>query len=91
VRIRHDQTELAATAFRKDGGVTRQYIEDNKYLASTLRQIQAAQLARDENKLPTLTLRERRRLKTSLEYQSSPRLVPPRLSRYGPLRREGRR
>ena len=67
VRIRHDHTELAATAFRKDGGVTQQDIED--YLASTLRQIQAAQLARDENKLPTLTLRERRMLKTSLEYR----------------------
>jgi transposase len=66
VRIRHEHTELAATAFRKDGGVTQQDIEDNKYLASILQQIQTQQLARDEQKLPTLTLRERRMLNDSI-------------------------
>jgi hypothetical protein len=46
---------------------TQKDIEDNKYLASILKQIQSEQLARDERKLPTLTLRERRTLKDSLE------------------------
>jgi hypothetical protein len=34
VRIRHGSVELAATAFRKDGGVLQQDVADNKYLAS---------------------------------------------------------
>jgi hypothetical protein len=66
VRIRHDRTELAATVFRKDGGVRQQDIEDNKHLASILRTIKTAQLARDEQKLPSLTLRERRALQASI-------------------------
>jgi transposase len=66
VRIRHEQTELAASVFRKDRGVRQQDIEDNKFLASVLRTIQAAQLARDQQKLPSLTLRERRALEASI-------------------------
>ena len=68
VTIRHGAIELAATPFREEGSVRQQDIADNKYLASTLRTIQQAQLARDEEKLRTLrTFRERRALKTSLE------------------------
>jgi len=37
--------------FRKEGGVWQQDIEDNKYLATILRAVQTAQLARDEKKL----------------------------------------
>lgn len=67
VTIRHGATELAAAPLRKEGSVRQQDIADNKYLASTLRLIQQAQIARDEEKLKTLrTLRERRALKTSL-------------------------
>ena len=67
VRIRHEQTEFAATVFRKDGGVRQQDVEDNKYLATILRTIQAAQLERDQKKLPSLkTIRERRVLQDSI-------------------------
>jgi hypothetical protein len=67
VTIRHGHDELAAKAFRKDGGVRQQDIEDNKCLATILRTIQQAQLARDERNLPKATVRARHRLKRSLD------------------------
>jgi hypothetical protein len=67
VHIRHGRTELTASPFRKDGGVTQKDIEDNKYLSSVLRSIQSAQIARDEQRLKSArTLRERRELHASL-------------------------
>jgi hypothetical protein len=52
--VRHSRT------FQQD-------IEDNKYLATILRTIQTAQLARDEKKLAKATLRERPALKRSID------------------------
>ena len=57
--------------FRKDGGVRQQDIEDNKYLATILRTIQTAQLARDEKNLAKATLRERRVLERSIARRRS--------------------
>ena len=57
--------------FRKDGGVRQQDIEDNKYLATILRTIQTAQLARDEKNLAKATLRERRVLERSIAERRS--------------------
>jgi hypothetical protein len=90
VHIRHEHTELAARAFRKEGGVTQQDIEDNKYLASTLRQIQIAQLARDEDKLPTLTLRDASQ-KPSLSDTEHGALFGGGTSAFRPSSRRGRR
>jgi hypothetical protein len=71
VTIRHGATDLTATPFRKDGGVRQQDIEDNKYLATILRTIQTAQLARDEKNLAKATLRERRVLERSIAERRS--------------------
>jgi hypothetical protein len=69
VSIRHGRTRLEATAFRKDGNVRQQDVEDNKHLSKILRAVQQAQVARDEEKIATgrLTLREKHSLRRSLE------------------------
>lgn len=68
VRIRHGHTQLDATPFRKDGGARQQDIEDNKYLATILRTIQQAQIARDDKKLQSArTLREKRAIQHTID------------------------
>lgn len=64
VVIRYAGEVLPATAFRKDGHVTLQDIESNKYLGRALAQIREAQVAPDRAAFhgPKMTLRKKRRL-----------------------------
>jgi transposase len=72
VLIRHGASEMSTTRFRKDGFVTQKDIEDNKILGSTLRIIQAAQIAREETKLKNArTHREKRFIEKDLEKRQS--------------------
>ncbi len=74
VTIRHGRAALTATPLRKETCVRQQDIEDNKYLATILRTIQTAQLARDEKRLAKATLRERPALKRSIDERRSGRM-----------------
>jgi len=68
VIIRHEGNVLAAAVLRKDGHVTQQDIESNKYLARVLEHIRESQLARDEETLrnPKLSLRQKERLRADM-------------------------
>jgi hypothetical protein len=68
VIFRHGGQELAATAVRKDGHVSQQDVESNKYLARILDHVRHEQLARDDEALRTsgLTLRQKKRLRLDM-------------------------
>jgi hypothetical protein len=68
VIFRHGGHELAATAVRKDGHVSQQDVESNKYLARILDHLRHQQLARDDQALRTrgLTLRQKERLRLDM-------------------------
>jgi hypothetical protein len=68
VAIRYGGDELEATAMRKDGRVSQQDVESNKYLARILERVRRDQLARDEHALHSskLSLRKKDRLRTDM-------------------------
>jgi transposase len=68
VLIRYGSQKLEATAVRKEGHVSQQDVESNKYLAHILDQLRHEQLARDEETLRsgTATLRQKHRLRLDM-------------------------
>jgi hypothetical protein len=68
VILRHGDDELEATAVRKEGHVSQQDVESNKYLGRILEQVRHDQLARDEETLRTgkATLRQKHRLRLDM-------------------------
>ncbi len=60
--------ELEATAVRKEGHVSQQDVESDKYLGRILEQVRHDQLARDEETLRTgkATLRQKHRLRLDM-------------------------
>jgi hypothetical protein len=68
VTIRHRGDVLAATEFRKDGGISQQDIDSNKYLGRALSLIRDAQVARDVAALssPKKSIRQKDRLDADL-------------------------
>jgi len=68
VILRHGGQQLAATAVRKDGHVSQQDVESNKYLARILDQVRRDQLARDDEalRMRSLTLLQKKRLRLDM-------------------------
>jgi hypothetical protein len=68
VILRHGADELEATAVRKEGHVSQQDVESNKYLGRILEQVRHDRLARDEETLRTgkATLRQKHRLRLDM-------------------------
>ncbi len=68
VILRHGDQQLAATAVRKDGHVSQQDVESNKYLARILDHVRHDQLARDDEalRMSSLTLRQKKRLRLDM-------------------------
>ena len=90
VKVMHGALELAATQFRKGGGVRQQDVADNKYLASTLERVRKVQIANDMQALAEkrMTKREKAALHVSLAERATPSelnavapLPPPRAPR----------
>ncbi len=85
--LRHGDDELEATVVRKEGHVSQQDVESNKYLGRILEQVRHDQLARDEETLRTgkATLRQKHRLRldmlrrvgTAVEGDAPARAAPP--------------
>jgi hypothetical protein len=82
VIIRHEGNGLAAAVLRKDGHLTQQDIESNKYLARVLEHIRESQLARDEETLrnPKLFLRQKERLRADMALRKAEPRPPAPLS-----------
>ena len=74
VKVMHGALELAATQFRKGGGVRQQDVADNKYLASTLERVRKVQIANDMQALAEkrMTKREKAALHASLAQRATP-------------------
>ena len=83
VILRHGDDELEATAVRKEGHVSQQDVESNKYLGRILEQVRHDQLARDEETLRAgkATLRQKHRLRLDMLRRVGAKVAPERAAR----------
>lgn len=83
VIIRHGSDVLAAAVFHKEGHVTQQDIDSNKYLARVLEHVREGQLARDEQTLrnPKPSLRQKERLRAEMKLRKAGPSEAPTLTR----------